>query len=357
MRHLGLFRSGPVYGCLWLMGLLLLANSLDVRQAQAGSGQIEYHGCLEDSNGDPLEDGTYSVRLKLYSGPTRMAPLWESDGIVTVEVASGCFTYVFGSNKSLPKFIRDYPTVWVGVAVGGDKEIFPRPYVSRFSPSTDAESKFSGHSTTHGQLQQAGLKATRHANRLFPDLYFHAGVAFGLGSIVGGESYKQIITPWQTGTGAGYGLSLTVGYRNLYQLQFRPRAATSSDLNQFQVDSVIPLDYHVKNEIVHKINLLYFKKYNTARVPVLFLTYGTASTGSVSQVDVVGTGFVDGSSKMLGLEAGFIHKSTSASFYLERRATKFQSFFYAPLGTFQEEVEANFWSVGIHITGGTGIYF
>jgi hypothetical protein len=321
----------------------------------ASPSRIEFEGYLVDRDLLPLPDGSYDVVLKIYSDPNRQSPLWETDGPVTIDVRSGFYTYVLGSQKPLPKPIGEYDVIWVGTALAGAQEVGPRTMV-RLKDSPESPQVGAPYGATPA-ARPAGSPRRSIMRGVFPDLYIHAGVAFGLGSVSPGESYEQLITPWQTGTGISYGLSFAAGFRNIYQFQFTPRRVTSSDLNRVQADSVIPLDYHVKNEMVHKLNLLCFRAPDKARMPVIFLTYGTASTGSVRQVDKVGTGFVEGSAKMIGVEAGLLGKSSSITAYIQRRATRFRSFYVQQIGTFQEEVEARFWSFGIQIGIGTGLNF
>lgn len=330
--------------------LSLLLTLWVVPEVSAGTPLLQYHDCLVDKTGFQLPDGTYNVNFKIYSNPSRLGPLWESDGPVAIQLEAGCFTYVLGSAKRLPKTLNDYTTVWVGIAVESGVEMSPRTSLDVKQAHAAAQS--SGAVYTGNTESGSG-----NLQRVFPDLYFHAGISFGLGSTSPGETYEQLIAPWQTGTGAGYGLGLAVGFRNIYQFQYRPQVVTSSDLNRFQADSVIPLDYHVNNEFVHKLNVLCFRRPTSARVPVIFLTFGTASTGSVKQVDELGSGFVQGSSTMLGLEVGLLSRLTQLGFYVERRATTFRNIYLQQIGTFQEDVDATFWSVGLQISVGTGLFF
>jgi len=336
------------------VGTYLFAFVLIAPVAQAGPLLLEYHDCLMDKTGHQLPDGSYSMRFKIYSDPTRLAPLWESDGAVDVQVTSGCFRYVLGKDKPLPKPMRDYVAVWVGVTMQSGRELSPRtPLNLEESQTTSIHDPGAVVSSS-----TAAKNVNPYRNeKVFPDLYFHAELSVGLGSSSPGEAYEQYITGWQTGTGFGYGLGLGVGFRNIVQFQYRPRIVTSSDLNRVQQDSVIPLDYHVDNEFVGKVNALCFRKPTSGKVPVLFLTYGIAPTGSVRQVDNVGTGFVEGSSTMIGLEAGILTKMTGVGVHIERRATKFRSFYWQPVGTVEDVVDATFWTFGFHVSVGTGMFF
>jgi hypothetical protein len=330
----------------------LLAVTALATSAYAGGMRLRYDDCLVDKTGLQLPDGVYHVIFRIYSDPSRLGPLWETDGPVTIQLTSGCFSYLLGESKPLPKPLREYARVWVGMSVESGREMSPRTALDVQEATESAMASDDHHpdpSDAHSRKPSAP--------RVFPDLYFHAGISVGLGSTSPGPDYEAYITPWQTGTGAGYQLTLAAGFRNLIQVQYRPRMVTSSDLNQFQVDSVVPLDYHVDDEFVGKVNVLGFRKPTTGKVPVIFLTYGVASTGSVRQVDKVGTGFVQGSSTMIGLEVGLLTKVTGVGLHIERRATTFRSFYWEPVGTVEDEVDASFWTIGINVAVGTGLFF
>ena len=59
-----------------------------------------------------------------------------------------------------------------------------------------------------------------------PWFYVHAGIGGGIGGVRSGD-YKKILDPFKNDVAWGYDLGVHFGFRNLYQLELRPRAVAS----------------------------------------------------------------------------------------------------------------------------------
>ncbi|MEZ5357332.1 MAG: hypothetical protein R3F48_00785 [Candidatus Zixiibacteriota bacterium] len=105
---------------------------------------LQYQGRLTDANGAPLADGTYSVTFGIYASSGAPSPIWTS-GAQEVAVAGGLFTYILGSNVSLPSNIFDNQTRYLGITIGNDVELTPRtqftasPYAYRALKADSAD--------------------------------------------------------------------------------------------------------------------------------------------------------------------------------------------------------------------------
>jgi hypothetical protein len=110
----------------FLMGVLLL--TLFTAQAfGAVPHTVSYQGRLTDSGDNPVADGDYQLRFRIYDEASGGAsPLWDS-GPRNVSVADGLFNYSLGDSVDLPDgLFADNADLWLGVTVGGDSEISPR---------------------------------------------------------------------------------------------------------------------------------------------------------------------------------------------------------------------------------------
>lgn len=87
---------------------------------------INYQGRLTDTEGNPVADGPYLIKFKIYGSESGVDSLWSS-GFQTVTVTDGLFSYLLGSNVLLPPGIFGPGiTPYLGLTVGVDAEINPR---------------------------------------------------------------------------------------------------------------------------------------------------------------------------------------------------------------------------------------
>ncbi|MBD3337319.1 MAG: hypothetical protein GF355_17540 [Candidatus Eisenbacteria bacterium] len=100
--------------------------TLAVLLASAAAAQVpetfSYQGVLTDASGDPLPDGDYDVRFKLYSVATGGSSLWSETRTVTTE--GGLFSVILGEVTpfELP-FDRTY---WLELTMSGESAMTPR---------------------------------------------------------------------------------------------------------------------------------------------------------------------------------------------------------------------------------------
>ncbi len=117
-----------------MVSVLLLGG---VHSAEASiTPLITYQARLWTAAGAPVPDGTYSMKLSLYSMPTGGTPIWTAAGTtgaptaISVTVANGGFTVnlgdVAGGQNSLSTVDWDQSLLYLGVTVGSDAEMTPR---------------------------------------------------------------------------------------------------------------------------------------------------------------------------------------------------------------------------------------
>jgi hypothetical protein len=104
------------------MTLVLLASFAFAEVPQV----INYQGRLTDGSGNPVTDGPYLIKFKIYGSESGDDSLWYS-GFQPVNVENGLFEYQLGSAVALPFYLFSADTVrWLGITVGTDAEITPR---------------------------------------------------------------------------------------------------------------------------------------------------------------------------------------------------------------------------------------
>ncbi|MEZ5357333.1 MAG: hypothetical protein R3F48_00790 [Candidatus Zixiibacteriota bacterium] len=148
---------------------------------------LQYQGRLTDENGAPLADGSYSVTFSIYAGEGAPSPIWTS-GARDVSVAGGLFTYILGSNVSLPNNIFDNQTRYLGITIGGDSELTPR---SRFTATPYAYRALKADSADVLTDSDEFLHA--EGDRLLGTLYFDGdNDGESEGRIIVGNFYSRI---------------------------------------------------------------------------------------------------------------------------------------------------------------------
>jgi hypothetical protein len=106
----------------WVMTLIFMASFALAEVPQV----INYQGRLTDGSGNPVTDGPYQVKFKIYGSESGNDSLWYS-GFQPVDVENGLFEYQLGSAVPLPDDLFSADTVrWLGITVGTDAEITPR---------------------------------------------------------------------------------------------------------------------------------------------------------------------------------------------------------------------------------------
>ena len=88
---------------------------------------ITYQGRLQDSVGDPVEDGLYGLKFIIYDAPTSGVELWNSE-FNKIDVVDGLFTVQLGSDNMPPidnnMFLDS--SLYLGVTLEGIGEMTPR---------------------------------------------------------------------------------------------------------------------------------------------------------------------------------------------------------------------------------------
>ncbi|MBU0984510.1 MAG: hypothetical protein KKA42_11605, partial [candidate division Zixibacteria bacterium] len=126
---------------------------------------INYQGYLADGAGQPVPDGSYQIYFRIYPYPTGGSALWES-GSQTVSVSGGGFSYLLGSQVTLPDHLFDNSiTRYLGITVGTDAEIVPRTrlvtvpyaYQALHADTSDYAVTVADHSVTNAKLADGAV--------------------------------------------------------------------------------------------------------------------------------------------------------------------------------------------------------
>jgi len=86
---------------------------------------INFQGLLRDGSGNPVVNGVYVIRFRIYDDSTAGSNLWEE--FDDVQTTNGLFNVRLGDTTDLPNgLFEGSVNRFVGVKVGGDPESSPR---------------------------------------------------------------------------------------------------------------------------------------------------------------------------------------------------------------------------------------
>ncbi len=144
-----------------------MASVFSAHQATAAvTSMITYQARLADADGNPLANGTYSMKFSIYTTSGSPAtPIWTAAGTVgtptaiSVTVTSSLLTIQLGDDgsgaqNSLSTINWDQATLYLGVTIGSDSEMTPRRRITAVPQALQADNA--------GQLQ--GMYASSTAS-------------------------------------------------------------------------------------------------------------------------------------------------------------------------------------------------
>ena len=102
---------------------LLLGFFICCRIDLQGQATLNIQGIIKKSSGANLDDGTYSMRFRIYTVATGSTSIWQEDH-VNVDITSGVYNVVLG--LITPFTISFDRTYFLGVSVDGGVEVSPR---------------------------------------------------------------------------------------------------------------------------------------------------------------------------------------------------------------------------------------
>jgi hypothetical protein len=112
----------------FLAGSSLALASLIAASAAAGvPGTITHQGRLYDASEKPIQ-GALSVQVAIYADKTSAVPLWSEVNTVTFD--EGYFSIQLGAGVPFGAGVFDGSTRYLGITVGSDPEMTPRPPVA-----------------------------------------------------------------------------------------------------------------------------------------------------------------------------------------------------------------------------------
>ena len=107
--------------------LVLLISTVSFAQIPS---LISFQGILKDSDGQPVEDGTYEVKFRIHDAETDGEILWESMGEpLLIVTTNGFFKHILGSTNPITGEVFDVTVgleTYLGITVEQDPELSPR---------------------------------------------------------------------------------------------------------------------------------------------------------------------------------------------------------------------------------------
>jgi hypothetical protein len=110
-----------------LQFLLLVAfcNCFSLEMAAQNAPKVSVQGTLKTSIGTAVENGTYSIKFKLYDVATGGTALWSQTA--DVQITGGVYSYLLGSDPANPLEESDFGNVlYLGVTPESGAELSPR---------------------------------------------------------------------------------------------------------------------------------------------------------------------------------------------------------------------------------------
>jgi hypothetical protein len=150
--------------------LLLGVFSMGPRTIEAAvTPTITYQARLADADGNPLANGTYSMKFSIYAAASGGSPLWTAAGTsgaptaVSVTVTSSLLSIELGDIASgqNPLSVIDWnqETLYLGITIGSDSEMTPRRRITAVPQALQADNanQLQGMSASSTALSGASL--------------------------------------------------------------------------------------------------------------------------------------------------------------------------------------------------------
>ena len=158
---------------------------------------IGYQGMVTDATGDPVADGSYSMRFRIYNTSTGGTPLWDS-GSRTVSLYDGIFNVLLGESPQPALDIPFGEDLWLLVTFSGENQL-PRQKMASTGYAYMASGLVPGTSVS-GELSgmfQPAINGTNTAS---------TGTNFGLSGISHSTSGAGVFGYGYATTGTNYGI-------------------------------------------------------------------------------------------------------------------------------------------------------
>jgi len=107
---------------IWLVLICLLSSELVF--AEDGPQLINVQGILNNSSGDPVSNGSYSVLFRIYNTAAGGSIMWGETRTVTT--TNGLFTVELGEVVPFEVSVFNDTALWLGIKVESDPEMTPR---------------------------------------------------------------------------------------------------------------------------------------------------------------------------------------------------------------------------------------
>jgi len=102
----------------WIPSTIIIADDLPL--------QFTYKGEFHDSSGDPVADGIYKVKFRIYDSATSVSAIWGEGRYHDFSLKDGRFEHTLGTENPLPDNLANYEDLWVSVEINYLGEIAQR---------------------------------------------------------------------------------------------------------------------------------------------------------------------------------------------------------------------------------------
>jgi len=152
-----------------LMALGTIAVSPVVAQVSAAPTLVNFQGRLATPSGNPVPDGTYSIRFSLWNAVSGGTEQWNQT-IATVQVRNGTFAVLLNTNTA--NLFNS--NLWLEIKVGADAALAPRQQIVSVPYALKANSVIDG-SITSASIANGTITNNKFASGTFNTLAWLLG--------------------------------------------------------------------------------------------------------------------------------------------------------------------------------------
>jgi hypothetical protein len=294
---------------IWLVCFFVITHlASGVAIAQVPS-TISYQGILTDSEGQPVEDGSYDMHFRLYSASGTQTAIWQESRNVSVQ--NGLFSVLLGTINPLDlPFDQQY---YLGMAIGEALELSPRMALTSSAYSLRARTVDQGQvvMSLNGLRDNIALMAGDNIALSLNDttIVISALIDTDTGTITGVTAGQGL-----TGGGTAGEVSLSVASGGITAEMLADSAVTADKLAAHAVGSTaLQLPLEIKGSGTAQRGVVHIENDDRQTNSIALSAFTSSSTRAILGVSTSGVGITGVSQVGIGVRGETGGSSTAAA--------------------------------------------